>query len=83
MSRSGSSGGLRWRPSLAQEVESLLAQQTAAENFIESPALELAAKGIAADSDLSTVVIPGKSPSHSMIGQTIGQRAMGTFICCE
>ncbi len=56
---------------LRQEVESLLAQQTEAENFIEAPALEVEAKGRAKDQAESTVVIRSRSPSHSLVGQTI------------
>src|SRR5258705_8410374 len=40
---------------LRREVESLLAQQTEAENFIEAPALEAAAKGLAAGQAQSLV----------------------------
>jgi eukaryotic-like serine/threonine-protein kinase len=56
---------------LRQEVESLLAQQEHAESFIEAPVLEVAAKGLAADSDHPTVVTPSKWSSHSLIGQTV------------
>ena len=55
---------------LRREVESLLAHQAQAQGFIESPALEVAAQMMAADQAQSTV-IRGKSPSHSVIGQTI------------
>ena len=56
---------------LCREVESLLAQQKSAERFIEAPALEVAANGLATDSAHATVVTPSKSPSHSMIGQIV------------
>jgi serine/threonine protein kinase/cephalosporin-C deacetylase-like acetyl esterase len=56
---------------LRREVESLLAHQPPAESVIEASALEFAAKGIAADSDLSTVVLSSKSPNHSRIGQIV------------
>ena len=56
---------------LRQEVESLLAQQTEAQSFIETPALELAAKGTAENRVQPTLVIPSKFPSHTLIGQTV------------
>ena len=54
---------------LRRGVELLLLHQPSAENFIEVPALEVLAKGLAADSP--TVVIPVKLSSHSMIGKTV------------
>ena len=45
---------------LRQEVESLLAQHVEAEDFIEEPALKVAAKGMAMDT------------SHSLLGQQLG-----------
>ena len=45
---------------LRQEVESLLAQHVEAEDFIEEPALKVAAKGMARD------------PSQSLLGQQLG-----------
>jgi serine/threonine protein kinase len=56
---------------LRREVESLLAQQKSAERFIEAPALEAAAKGLAKDFDQPTVVTPSKLSSHSMIGKIV------------
>jgi len=38
-------------PSLRREVERLIERQSEAEGFIDSPALELAAKALAADGD--------------------------------
>ncbi len=54
---------------LRRGVELLLLHQPSAENFIEVPALEVLAKGLAADSP--TVVTPVKLSSHSMIGKTV------------
>jgi eukaryotic-like serine/threonine-protein kinase len=54
---------------LRRGVELLLLHQPSAENFIEVPALEALAKGLAADSP--TVVTPVKLSSHSMIGKTV------------
>src|SRR5262245_41641383 len=56
---------------LRQEVESLLAERTEAENFIETPALNVAAHSMASDSGQPTLVTPSRSSSHSMIGQTV------------
>src|SRR5262245_27810610 len=46
--------------SLRRGVESLLAQQTEAENFIEVPALEVAAQGMA------------KNPTQALVGRQLG-----------
>jgi serine/threonine protein kinase len=54
---------------LRKELDSLLAQQD--QSFIEASALEVAAKGLATDSDLPTAVTPSRWSSHSMIGQTV------------
>ena len=54
---------------LRQEVESLLARQTEAENFTESPALEVAGMGMTRDSSELTVTLQSKFPSR--IGQTV------------
>ena len=69
---------------LRREVESLLAQQTEAENFIEAPALEVAAKGVAGNSDQVTVSVPSQDPSrvgqtvsHYRIVQKLGEGGMG------
>src|SRR5262245_1234390 len=59
---------------LRREVESLLAHEREARSFIEMPAIEMAAKGVAegmaADSNLSTV-IPSRPSTPSMIDQTV------------
>ena len=55
---------------LRREVESLLVQHTEAENFIESPALEVAAMGMmTGDSTQLTVAVQSKFPSR--VGQTV------------
>ena|GEM_PF-1885428 len=56
---------------LRQEVESLLAERSEAENFIEAPAVEVVAKKLVVDSDQPTAVTPSQRSSHSMIGQTV------------
>jgi len=56
---------------LRREVESLLAERSEAESFIEAPAVEVAAKGMATDSEQPTAVTPSRWSSHSLIGQTV------------
>jgi serine/threonine protein kinase len=56
---------------LCREVESLLAQQTEAQSFIETPAFEVVARGTAEHRVEPTLIIPGKHPSHTLIGQTV------------
>ena len=56
---------------LRREVESLLAQQAEAENFIEAPALEVAAKGVAVVGDSAQVTVSVRSQDPSRVGQTV------------
>src|SRR5438552_4123303 len=59
---------------LCGEVESLLALQSKAENFIEEPHLEIAAKAVAADSSASVI---GKQINNYQILSLLGQGGMG------
>ncbi len=61
-------------PELRQEVESLLAQDQQAENFIESPALEIAAELLVRGEQPSMV---GQTVSHYRILSLLGRGGMG------
>ena len=54
---------------LRQEVESLLDLEGKAKNFIEEPALKVAANELVENSSQSTMIVPGRS--HPLAGQTI------------
>ena len=58
---------------LRREVESLLARDSKAESFIESPALEIAAKAVAADRECSLI---GKRVDHYQILSLLGAGGM-------
>jgi serine/threonine protein kinase/lipopolysaccharide biosynthesis regulator YciM len=59
---------------LLREVESLLAYADQAENFIESPALEVAAKAMAQEQETTVV---GQTINHYQITSPLGRGGMG------
>ena len=60
---------------LRREVESLLKYEAQAENFIESPAIDVAAKMMA--DDQSAIVVTGQMIDHYKIVRPIGAGGMG------
>ena len=67
-------------PELRQEVESLLAHDQEAENFIESPALEVAAD-LMTDGEQQSMV--GREVSHYRIVALLGEGGMGVVYEAE
>ena len=64
---------------LRREVESLLAYEARAENFIESPALEVAAKMMAED----TSELAGQAINHYKVISRLGAGGMGEVFLAE
>jgi Tol biopolymer transport system component len=65
-------------PLLRKEIESLLAQQSAAEDFIESPALDFAARELAREQSREPLAdLTGRTLLHFRVEEKIGEGGMG------
>src|SRR5688500_20169367 len=66
---------------LCREVESLLSYEDRAEKFIESPALEVAAKMMA--NEQSATIVAGQTINHYRVISALGAGGMGEVYLAE